>query len=110
DTLHLNEVMLWAAWTMAAFQVPFLVNFFWSIWKGERVSANPWHATTLEWAAPSPPPHGNFAVVPTVYRDPYEYSVPGADKDYTPQFEGEPGAGPGGPPGEDSDEAQVPAE
>jgi cytochrome c oxidase subunit 1 len=111
DTLHLNEVMLWAAWIMAAFQVPFLVNFFWSIWKGEKVSANPWHATTLEWAAPSPPPHGNFAVVPTVYRDPYEYSVPGADKDYTPQNEaGDPGAGPGGPPREDGDEAQVPAE
>jgi cytochrome c oxidase subunit I len=105
DTLHLNDVMLWGAWGLALFQVPFLVNFFWSIWKGRQVSANPWQATTLEWAAPSPPPHGNFARVPTVYRDPYEYSVPGAAKDYTPQFEaGEPG---GGPPG---DETAVPAE
>ena len=36
-------------------------------------------------------PHGNFAVEPVVYRGPYEYSVPGADKDYTPQWEKAPG-------------------
>jgi cytochrome c oxidase subunit 1 len=87
STLHLNDLMMWAAWTMGVFQIPFLVNFFWSIKKGRKVSDNPWHATTLEWAAPSPPPHGNFAVQPVVYRGPYEYSVPGADKDYSPQFE-----------------------
>ena len=46
---------------------------------------NPWKATTLEWACPSPPPHGNFAVVPTVYRDPYEYSLPGHKTDFLPQ-------------------------
>jgi cytochrome c oxidase subunit 1 len=87
STLHLNDLMMWAAWTMGVFQIPFLVNFFWSIKKGRKVSDNPWHATTLEWAAPSPPPHGNFPVQPEVYRGPYEYSVPGADKDYSPQFE-----------------------
>ena len=87
STLHLNDLMMWAAWTMGVFQIPFLVNFFWSIKKGRKVSDNPWHATTLEWAAPSPPPHGNFLVQPEVYRGPYEYSVPGADKDYSPQFE-----------------------
>jgi cytochrome c oxidase subunit 1 len=87
STLHLNDLMMWAAWIMGAFQIPFLVNFFWSIKKGRKVSDNPWHATTLEWAAPSPPPHGNFPVQPEVYRGPYEYSVPGADKDYSPQFE-----------------------
>ena len=27
---------------------------------GRRPATNPWQATTLEWAAPSPPPHGNF--------------------------------------------------
>ena len=46
---------------------------------------NPWQATTIEWAAPSPPPHGNFVTAPEAYRGPYEYSVPGAATDYVPQ-------------------------
>lgn len=33
----------------------------------------------------TPPPHGNFAAVPTVYRGAYEYSVPGAARDFLPQ-------------------------
>jgi len=72
-----------------AFQLPFIFNFFKSIWWGERVDSNPWHATTLEWSAPSPPGHGNFVVEPVVYRGPYEYSVPGAPSDFTPSFEPE---------------------
>ena len=30
---------------------PFIFNFFWSMRRGEKVGANPWNATTLEWAA-----------------------------------------------------------
>ena len=55
---------------------------------GKKVDANPWQATTLEWAAPSPPPHGNFLEEPVVYRGPYEYSVPGRKNDYLPQCDG----------------------
>ncbi len=33
------------------------------------------------------PPHGNFVTEPIAYRGPYEYSVPGANKDFTPQWE-----------------------
>ena len=44
-------------------------------------------ATTLEWQTATPPGHGNFKTVPIVYRGPYEYSVPGASKDFTPQNE-----------------------
>ena len=76
-----------AAWVMFLAQIPFIINFFYSIWKGEKVGINPWEATTLEWAAPSPPPHGNFDVVPTAYRGPYEYSLPGRENDYTMQHE-----------------------
>jgi hypothetical protein len=47
-----------------------------------RKSDNPWQATTLEWQTPTPPPHGNFATPPQVYRGPYEYSVPGHDRDF----------------------------
>jgi cytochrome c oxidase subunit 1 len=76
-----------AAWTMGLAQIPFIINFFWSIWHGEKVNDNPWEATTLEWTAPSPPPHGNFATTPTVYRGPYEYSLPGREADFTMQSE-----------------------
>ena len=48
---------------------------------------NPWKANTLEWACASPPPHGNFPTLPDVHRGPYEYSVPGMQKDYLPQNE-----------------------
>lgn len=88
STLHLNEYMSIAAWVLFLFQIPFIVNFFMSMKKGKKVSENPWEATTLEWAAaPSPPPHGNFLTPPVVYRGPYEYSVPGHPKDFTPQNE-----------------------
>lgn len=72
---------------MLLFQLVFFYNFFRSMFKGEKASANPWQANTLEWQAPSPPPHGNFAELPTVYRGPYEYSVSGRQSDYWPQNE-----------------------
>ena len=75
---------------MGIAQIPFIINLFHSIGYGEKVkSDNPWEATTLEWSAPSPPGHGNFLTEPIVYRGAYEYSVPGAAKDFTPQFEPE---------------------
>ena len=85
--LEWNHVISWSAWLLGLAQLPFIFNFFWSIWNGKKVSDNPWHATTLEWAAPSPPPHGNFTRALTVHRGPYEYSVPGAEEDYTPQYQ-----------------------
>jgi cytochrome c oxidase subunit 1 len=84
-TLHWNLFMSVAAWTLALFQIPFLINFFLSMKRGEKASDNPWEATTLEWSTATPPPHGNWPKTPTVYRSAYEYSVPGAPKDYTPQ-------------------------
>jgi cytochrome c oxidase subunit 1 len=76
-----------AAWVMGLAQIPFIINFFWSIWRGEKVNDNPWEATTLEWVAPNRPPHGNFDVVPDVHRGPYEYSLPGRERDFTMQSE-----------------------
>jgi len=84
--LQWNEVMSISAFALAVFQVPFLINFFWSIKKGKKVeSDNPWDATTLEWQTPTPPPHGNFTSLPEVFRGPYEYSMPGSSRDFTPQ-------------------------
>jgi cytochrome c oxidase subunit 1 len=48
-------------------------------------SDNPWGATTLEWQTPTPPPHGNFEKEPEAHRGPYDYSVPGARTDFSPQ-------------------------
>jgi cytochrome c oxidase subunit 1 len=85
DVLVWNTVISWSAWALGAVQLLFVFNFFWSIKNGEEVDDNPWEATTLEWTAPSPPPHGNFATAPSVHRGPYEYSVPGTDKDFIMQ-------------------------
>jgi len=70
---------------MLLFQLPFLFNFIYSMFRGKKAERNPWQANTLEWLAPSPPPHGNFEELPEVYRPPYEYSIPGRAEDYWPQ-------------------------
>ena len=87
--IYWNKVMTVSAICLGIAQLPFLINLVVSLFKKKEESINPWEATTLEWAAPSPPPHGNFATEPVVYRGPYEYSVPGSKKDFTPQFEPE---------------------
>lgn len=86
--LPLHKMISMCAWLLALAQLPFIINLIWSMFKGKKVTSdNPWQATTLEWATPTPPGHGNFVKAPTVYRGPYEYSVPGAAKDFTPQNE-----------------------
>jgi cytochrome c oxidase subunit 1 len=70
---------------MLAFQIPFLYNFVKSLFWGEKAPKNPWNSNTLEWTAESPPPHGNWPELPTVYRGPYEYGAPGREEDYWPQ-------------------------
>ncbi len=66
-------------------QIPVFVNAIWSYFRGPKAEVNPWKANTLEWTVPSPPPHGNFETVPTVYRGPYEYSAPDREEDWRPQ-------------------------
>ncbi len=83
----LNRMMSVSAWCLALAQIPFIVNFFMSIRNGEKAGRNPWNSTTVEWLAPSPAPHGNFDQEIEVVRGPYEYSVPGSDRDYVPQAE-----------------------
>jgi len=86
--MNLHTLILWAAIGLGLSQIPFILNFFWSIKHGRKITSdNPWEATTLEWQTPTPPPHGNFAKPPHVYRGPYEYSVPGHGRDFTPQNE-----------------------
>jgi cytochrome c oxidase subunit 1 len=84
-TQPLHVVSSIFAWLLFLAQLPFIYNFFHSMFKGEKSEENPWQVTTLEWACPSPPPHGNFVKTPRVYRGPYEYSLPGQKKDWLPQ-------------------------
>jgi cytochrome c oxidase subunit 1 len=82
----LQEFMTYAAFITIGIQLVFLFNLFYSMFKGEKASDNPWEATTLEWITATPPPHDNFGGhTPVVHHGPYEYSVPGAPRDYTMQ-------------------------
>jgi len=87
ELARLNIPMSYAAAALGVFQIFFIVNLFGSLKFGRRASTNPWDATTLEWTAAATPPraHGNFDTTPRVYRDAYQYSVPGAAADFTAQ-------------------------
>jgi cytochrome c oxidase subunit 1 len=91
--MGLNSMIAWSVLALTLFQLPFIVNFFYSIFAGRRVeSDNPWQATTLEWQTPTPPPHGNFVSEVAVYRQPYAYSLasslqPSAATDEVADFE-----------------------
>ncbi len=84
--IPLQTFMTYAAFVTIAVQFVFVFNLFWSMWKGPKASDNPWEATTLEWTTATPPPHDNFGgQTPVVNHGPYEYSVPGAPRDFVMQ-------------------------
>jgi cytochrome c oxidase subunit 1 len=88
--IPLQKFITYAAFITIAGQLIFLVNLFWSLKYGAKASDNPWEATTLEWTTATPPPHDNFAGhIPMVHNGPYEYSVPGAPRDYVMQTDPE---------------------
>jgi cytochrome c oxidase subunit I len=82
----LQKFVTYAAIVTISGQLIFLFNLFWTMAKGRKATDNPWEATTLEWTTATPPPHDNFAGrTPVVNHGPYEYSVPGASRDYVMQ-------------------------
>ncbi|HET6606430.1 MAG TPA: cytochrome c oxidase subunit I [Rhodopila sp.] len=83
----LNVFITAAALVVGAGQLLFLFNLAWSLTRGREAGPNPWGATTLEWQTPETPPgHGNWGrELPVVYRWAYDYSVPGAERDFVPQ-------------------------
>ena len=89
DVLQWNEFMSMSAWLLGVAQIPFIINFFMTIFKKTDGVAdpNPWQSTTIEWTDTTSPPlgHGNFEIAPVVHRGPYEYSVEGAAEDFIPQ-------------------------
>ncbi|MBZ5595456.1 MAG: cbb3-type cytochrome c oxidase subunit I [Acidobacteriia bacterium] len=86
NLMPVHKFMTHAAIFTAVVQLIFVFNLFWSMRKGAKAPVNPWDSTTLEWTVSSPPPFDNFAGKhPVVNHGAYEYSVPGAAKDYIMQ-------------------------
>jgi cytochrome c oxidase subunit I len=83
----LNVFITVAALIVGAAQMVFLFNLGWSLFRGKHAGGNPWNAASLEWQTPeTPPAHGNWGKeLPVVYRWAYDYSVPGAERDFVPQ-------------------------
>lgn len=83
----MNQFITIAAILTFGFQLLFVVNFFYSIWKGKKMTTrNPWKANTLEWTTPINPGHGNWpGKLPTVQRWSYDYAKDG--KDFIPQIQ-----------------------
>lgn len=86
--MPMNQFITICAVIMGVAQFLLIGNFVVSIFNGKKVGRNPWNANGLEWTAPSPPGHGNFDILPVVYRGPYEYSSPLVEgRDYLMQTE-----------------------
>jgi cytochrome c oxidase subunit 1 len=84
--IPLNRFLTYAAIVTIIAQFVFVINLFWSMFKGQKAADNPWDATTLEWTTATPPPHDNFGGhTPVVTHGPYEYGVPGAARDFIMQ-------------------------
>src|SRR5580765_5908388 len=83
----LNRFISTVAMVVFAVQLMFVFNFFYSIFKGRKVTTkNPWGATTLEWTTPINPGHGNWdGEIPEVHRWAYDYGKDG--RDFIPQTE-----------------------
>jgi cytochrome c oxidase subunit I len=84
--LPLQRFITYAAIITIGAQIIFVINLFWSMFKGPKARDNPWESTTLEWTTATPPPHDNFGgITPVVHHGPYEYAVPGAPRDFVMQ-------------------------
>jgi len=87
DFVDMNEMI--SIFAICAFlaQLLFLINFIHSSLKGVKASQNPWGSNTLEWTTPVEHMHGNWpGEIPEVHRWPYDYSKPGAEKDFISQI------------------------
>ena len=72
----LNVLSSLGAVVLAVAYIMPLVYLTWSLFFGDRASANPWNATGLEWQTASPPRTQNFSATPVVTEPPYYYPKP----------------------------------
>ena len=85
-TIELNELISIFAIIGGIAQLLFLFNFFYSIFRGQPATQNPWGSNTLEWTTPVARIHGNWeGALPEVHRWAYDYSNPHYEQDFVPQ-------------------------
>ncbi|MEO6456238.1 MAG: cbb3-type cytochrome c oxidase subunit I [Ginsengibacter sp.] len=77
----LNQFISFVSIIVFAAQLLFVFNFFYSIFKGRKVTTqNPWGGSTLEWTTPIRPGHGNWVgEIPEVHRWAYDYGKDGRE-------------------------------
>lgn len=82
----MNKFITIAAIVAFFVQLLFVLNFFYSIWKGRKLTKqNPYDATTLEWTTPIEPIHGNWpGKIPSVHRWAYDYNKD--EREFVPQY------------------------
>ncbi|MBK12207.1 MAG: cytochrome c oxidase subunit I [Crocinitomicaceae bacterium] len=86
-TADLNPIISVFAIIGAISQLLFLFNFFYSIFRGQKSTENPWASNTLEWTTPVEHVHGNWpGALPEVHRWAYDYSNPSFEEDFVPQI------------------------
>ncbi|PCJ86785.1 MAG: cytochrome c oxidase subunit I [Flavobacteriales bacterium] len=86
NVLEINEFVSYAAIIGAFAQCIFFFNFFYSVFRGQKATKNPWKANTLEWTTPIEHIHGNWpGELPEVHRWAYDYSKPGKPDDFVLQ-------------------------
>ena len=66
------------SWFLVLGLVILFGNFVVALFKGKKAEDNPWGGVTLEWKVPSPPPHENFEITPTVTSGPYSFDAEAA--------------------------------
>ncbi len=81
----MNKFITIAAILVFFVQLVFVINFFYSIWRGRKMTTkNPWGANTLEWTTPIEPIHGNWpGKIPVVHRWAYDYNKD--EREFVPQ-------------------------
>lgn len=93
DFDDLNQFITIAAIVTFFAQLLFVVNFFWSIWKGRKLTEkNPYGSNSLEWTTPVKTIHGNWPdKLPVVQRWAYDYGKDGKEfiQQHKPMAEGE---------------------
>ena len=70
---RLNQLSTIGSYTLAIGFFISAYGFIKGALSGPKAGSNPWHAATLEWMTPSPPPFENFKETPVVTTWPYDY-------------------------------------
>jgi cytochrome c oxidase subunit I+III len=81
DISTLNMIATVGAFMFGLGILLMLVNFLWSMKRGERAGPDPWGGDSLEWTMSSPPPPENFTQTPVLLKNPLDNKVRGGGKE-----------------------------